>query len=630
EGTFGGLVVNGETQGATAGTLASNLLNGVPISKLPIIKTSPNTPMFDHQALMRFGLSIRNIPAGSRLINPPDSLLDRYQNFIWPTIGLLGIETLLIALLLLNFIWRRRSEQRLKASEADFKKLIEASPIPLRVSRLGGEIIYVNKQFREMFGYTTKDIPTLQQWFEKAYPDPEYRAQIVDFWNDEVEKNARIGTPIAIREWRIRCKDGSEREIAFGHTQLSELGVTTMFDVTERNRVLRERQELEQKILQAQKMESLGVLAGGVAHDFNNLLTGILGGANLTLRKLPAESPLRARVETIAKSAERAADLTRQMLDYSGQGHFVVETLDLNLIVDEMIQLLKSAISKDAMLRIELAQISVPVEADATQIRQVVMNLITNASDALQEKPGVISISTGVMHADTTYLAGSYLNDDLEPGNYAFVEISDTGNGMTEETQTRIFDPFFTTKFTGRGLGLAAVLGIIRGHQGAIRIYSEPGAGTSFKILFPCRSNAQIAKKQEQTFPIPTDLVEQCGAVLIVDDDATVRSVGHMMLEEYGFTIFSAEDGEAGLEQLRQHPQIGLVLLDLTMPKLNGEQVFREIRKTYSQTRVILSSGYNEQDATAHFIGKGLAGFLHKPYRTEDLLQKIVQVLTNA
>ncbi|WP_158247131.1 ABC transporter substrate binding protein [Geothermobacter hydrogeniphilus] len=627
-GTLGGLVVDGYRQGQHAARLALQILAGAAPETLAIERESPNTPLFDDRALRRFGIDPDRLPRDAIIRNRPQSFYQRHKTAIWAGAGTVLLQSLVLLLLIANILRRRLAEKKLATSEANFRQLIEDSPNPIRVTRLGGNIDFVNRRFTEVFGYTRDDLPNMDAWFDKAYPDDDDRKRVRHFWNSQIEQSSSFGNPVEMQEWKVRCKNGDIRDIEFNHSQLGELGVSIMFDVTRRNRAEQERRALEQKILQAQKLESLGILAGGIAHDFNNLLMGILGCADLTLGKLPPESPVRDMVKMIVKSAERAADLTSQMLAYSGKGRFVVETINLNELVEEMAHLLQTVISKTALLRLNLAQVPVLTEADPTQLRQVIMNLITNASDAIGKRSGVISITTGVMDADAEYLAGSYLDDNLQPGPFTFVEVSDSGAGMGEETRRRIFDPFFTTKFAGRGLGLAAVLGIVRSHHGAIRIYSEPGKGTSFKILLPCCTSAVRHPETSRAATLPTDLAERCGAILIVDDDETVRSVGRMMLEEYGFKVHLAEDGREGVDLLRRNPdRIGLVLLDLTMPHIDGEEAFRQMRTIKPDIRVILSSGYNEQDATDLMAGKGLAGFLHKPYRSEDLLTKVIETL---
>jgi two-component system, cell cycle sensor histidine kinase and response regulator CckA len=293
-----------------------------------------------------------------------------------------------------------------------------------------------------------------------------------------------------------------------------------------------------------------------------------------------------------------------------------------------MTSLLGVSISKKAVINYELAKKLPAVEADVTQVRQVVMNVITNASEALGEGSGVLRIVTGAEEYDRDYFRSTVLEEGLEPGTYVSIEISDTGSGIEPSLQDKIFDPFFSTKFTGRGLGLAAVLGIIRGHSGTIKVYSEVGHGSTFKILLPASGRAA------------TPLGEQAsaetawrgeGLVLLVDDEEIVRTVGEHMLEQFGFRAMTACDGVEGVELLRQFAdEIVLVVLDLTMPRMDGEEALQEIRRICPSVPVILSSGYNEQDVSARFTGLGLAGFVQKPYRAETLREKLRETLASS
>ena len=396
-------------------------------------------------------------------------------------------------------------------------------------------------------------------------------------------------------------------------------------EITERQRAEAERRAIESKVLEVQKLESLGVLAGGIAHDFNNLLVGIMGNAGLALADLPPDSPVREHVERIETTALRAGELAREMLAYSGKGRFIVTALDLTALVRDMTHLLGVSIGKSVTLRYDLASEPLMVAGDATQLRQVAMNLVINASDAIGERNGVITVATGQLTADRAYLAATFIDQGLEPGPCAFLEISDTGSGMDAETQARIFDPFFTTKFTGRGLGLAAVLGIVRGHRGALKVYSEPGRGSTFKMLLPLASGAD--GDPAVTAPsTPTWRGE--GTVLVVDDEPLVRDVTGAMLRRFGFEVVTATDGEEGVRLFRSSPdRFRLVLLDLTMPRMSGVEVFRHIRAIRGATPIVLMSGYSEDDAAGRFAGKGLAGFLEKPFSPADLRETVRRAL---
>ncbi len=297
----------------------------------------------------------------------------------------------------------------------------------------------------------------------------------------------------------------------------------------------------------------------------------------------------------------------------------------LSELVEEMAHLLQAVVSKRAVLKYEFAPELPAIEGDAAQIRQVVMNLITNASDALEDRSGVIAVGTGVIEADRTYLEETFPGDDLAEGQYAFVEVSDTGCGMDEGTRRQIFDPFFTTKFTGRGLGLAAVLGIVRGHQGAIRIYSELGRGTTVKVLLPTK--ASLSEVRPIAAADATDWRAE-GLALVVDDDEIVREVAKAILEQAGFSVVVAADGVEAVELFQKRPdEFCFVLLDMTMPRMDGIKTFQALRRVRPAVKVVLSSGYNEQDATDRVRGKGLAGFAQKPYTPAELLQIVRGVL---
>jgi signal transduction histidine kinase/ActR/RegA family two-component response regulator len=404
--------------------------------------------------------------------------------------------------------------------------------------------------------------------------------------------------------------------------------------IAESKQAEEEKLALERQVRHAQKLESLGVLAGGIAHDFNNILMAILGNADLALDELSPMSPARGSIREIKKAAKRAAELVKQMLAYSGKGRFVVEPIDAGGLIEEISHLLEVSISKKSVLKHNLAENLPTFDGDVTQIRQVIMNLITNASEAIGDKSGVISLSTGAMGCDRAYLndinevVRASLDEPLPEGVYTYFEVADTGCGMDAETIEKIFDPFFTTKFTGRGLGMSAVLGIVRGHKGALKIYSEVGKGTTFKILFPANElpdNGFALRRKDQAEG--KDWLGS-GTVLVADDEETVCAVVKKMLELMGFSVLTAPDGREALKVFREHAdEIVCVLLDLTMPHMDGEEAFRTMRRLHPGITVILCSGYNEQDATQRFAGKGLAGFIQKPYNMAALREKLVDVL---
>jgi PAS domain S-box-containing protein len=373
-----------------------------------------------------------------------------------------------------------------------------------------------------------------------------------------------------------------------------------------------------------QKLESIGVLAGGIAHDFNNLLHVVLGNADIALSQLSQTAPAREPLEEVVRATLRAADLTRQLLAYSGKGAFVIRHLDLSSEVRDMATLLRTAISKQAVLAWELAPELPAIRADATQVRQIVMNLITNASDALGDNGGTITLRTGVVHSR------ELKNDRFgEPrrgeggeaayGRYVYLEVADTGVGMIQDTLNRIFDPFFSTKFTGRGLGLAAVMGIVRAHNGLIRIRTEPGQGTSFRVLFPPVPGK--ARKEEEPAGIRSGW-RGSGTILVVDDEQGVREIAERMLHEIGYCTIAAEDGRQAIDILeRTKDEITGMLLDVSMPHMGGQETLRRLRAIHPDLPVVMMSGYTEQ-VVAEQLGESShsTAFLQKPFVAEDLV----------
>jgi PAS domain S-box-containing protein len=482
--------------------------------------------------------------------------------------------------------------------------------------------LLVNRGARDNLGYTMEELQSLTPVDLK----PEFTEETFD----QLLGPLRSGEQEVVRFTTMHSrKDGSlyPAEVYLQRTVFmsSSAFVAIIIDISQRRQAEEERMCLEAQIQHAQKLESLGVLAGGIAHDFNNLLVGILGNANLALSELLPGSPARDFLKQIDVAAQHAADLTRQMLAYSGRGKFVVQALDLSLVVEEMLHMMKVSISKKVGLRLNLDHDLPAIEADASQISQVIMNLVTNASEAIGDECGVIALSTGIRECDLDYLAGTYLNEGLSEGTFISLEVSDTGCGMSQETIDKIFDPFFTTKFTGRGLGLAAVMGIVRGHGGAMRVSSELGHGTVFTVLLP--SSSRQAEDTAARTPQPL-MWRGSGTVLVADDEMTVRELARRVLERAGLEVLLAEDGKQALEIFRAHAdEIRVVLLDMTMPHLDGEETFGEMRGLRPDVSVILSSGYSEQEATERFEGRGLAGFLQKPYRPSRLIDAMRSVL---
>ena len=391
----------------------------------------------------------------------------------------------------------------------------------------------------------------------------------------------------------------------------------------ERTRAEDQRRRLEAQVQNSQKLESLGVLAGGIAHDFNNLLTVVLSHAELSRSQLPEGSPVRLSIREIEQAAERAAELAKQMLAYSGRGTFLIGPVPLDRLVKEIAKLLTTVINKKADLRFDLAPAT--IEGDATQIRQIVMNLITNASDALENKSGTISLRTGVREMGAAELRSSVLMEELQPGNYAFVEVQDSGCGMSEATLSRIFDPFFTTKPTGRGLGLSAVVGIVRSHRGTIHVDTNHGRGTTFRIVFPAVGDR---KAVDRPAPTAAGTLSGTGTILVVDDEAAVNKLTCDVLKKSGFQTITARDGREGLALFEQHrPEIQAIVLDLSMPQLSGLEVATRVRQLSPDLPILFTSGYNRQESSEPLAEIRCAAFLQKPFRPTSLVAAVRELI---
>ncbi|WP_243319082.1 PAS domain S-box protein [Geothrix paludis] len=508
----------------------------------------------------------------------------------------------------------RRDAKALRESEARFRHLVEVMGEGMWVLDPEGRTTFVNRRMAQILGYAPEEMigrPLSDFMFEED--------------RDTSDRNMaqRRNGISSQHDFRFRKKDGSEVwTIVTGNPVMDDerrvvsvLGIIT--DITERRRA-------EQAQLQSQKLESLGVLAGGIAHDFNNLLTAILGNISLAQMCTPPLSPARPYLENLEKSVHRATGLTRQMLAYSGRGRFLVEPLDLNQAVEEMSHLLGVSISKKVALRFQFQPGLPALMAEASQIQQVVMNLVTNASEAIGDGEGIVSIRTGTQAYSEEDLVRDFPGQTIAPGTFITLEVSDTGQGMSPDVQARIFEPFFTTKFTGRGLGLSAMQGIVRGHKGGIRLYSEVGKGTTFKLIFPAGLEAEPGPSAEDA----SVSWSGSGTILVVDDEESVRGVAGALLRSMGFDVIEARDGQEGLERFKaEGGRIKAVLLDLTMPHMDGVEAFRRLRALDPACRVVLMSGYNEQEAVHEFLGKGLVAFVQKPFRRAGLMQAMQKAL---
>ncbi len=519
-----------------------------------------------------------------------------------------------------NINERKRTERALFEKEEQIRLAAEAAQIGTWHRDLTTGATRWSPQLERIFGLAPGSFrgnlehalslihPGDRQWFSQSLARAAEKKAAFEFefrlvrWDGEVRWVLTRGQPIQIAG------------------QAATLAGIAM-DMTSRKR-------LEEKMRQAQKLESLGILAGGIAHDFNNLLVGILGNAGVLMDRTPPESPMRETIENLMQASERAAHLTRQMLAYSGKGRMVVERLHLDRQIREILALIDASIPKGVKVEVYADSGLPPIEGDAGQIQQLIMNLAINAAEAIGPGGGTVTISIGAREIDDAGGRDSMVGDSIQPGSYVVLEVHDNGIGMDAATQAKIFDPFFTTKFTGRGLGLAAVQGIVRGHRGALTVYSEPGIGTTFKVYLPQAPHAEEAAPRPAA-QTAGELRGDGKVILVVDDEELLQRTLKAALERYGYKVLTAGGGPEAIRILQQQEPdgIALVLLDMTMPGMSGEDTFSEIRAIHNGVPVVATSGYNEMEALRRF-GTGLSGFIQKPYTPGNLAKKIADVLS--
>lgn len=525
-----------------------------------------------------------------------------------------------IALIATDLRERKRNEQIVEAGKLA-QAILEQAAVAILVTDPTGRIIQASQDSEQLAGTAV-----LLRDFDSVFtlrPSQEEGGLTFPQVLAKLQQEGKITGLPAIAS----TSDGRSFDVLINATLLAGpdsevLGcVIVLVDITGRKR-------LERKLFEKQKLESIGILAGGIAHDFNNLLVGILGNASLAQEMVPEGSDAAEPLELIVKCSQAAAHLIRQMLAYSGKGQFVIEPVDLPGVVRQTIQLLRSSIPARVALHLEAPQSLPPVEADASQMQQVVMNLILNGAEAIGDESGVLMVRTGSRNLDRRFIEEELEDAGIEPGTYVFLEVRDSGCGMDETTQARIFDPFFTTKFTGRGLGLAAVAGIVRGHNGGIQVTSSPGNGSRFVVYFPAargKLGYQVAELPRQSI----EILRSTGTVLVVDDEDLVLQTAKLALERRGYAVLLATSGRAAIDLLRTEPdRISLVLLDFTMPGMNGLDTLKELRKIAPGLKILVSSGYPEAETMKLFAGLQVSGFVQKPYTPLMLANKVKACLS--
>ena len=520
-----------------------------------------------------------------------------------------------------KFRMRRQIEEQriaLAASERKHRILLEALPQLVWVADAEGMVEYANRRWWEYTGLAPA--PRIRM-NEAVHAEDRER-----YWQAR-RRAVAASAPFEMEVRLRRAADRTDRWHLIRMVSMTESGESGKWLGTGTD--IEDLKRAERVIQQKQKWESIGLLAGGIAHDFNNLLVGILGGASYAADVLPASHPIQPTLDNIVKSGERAAQLTRQMLAYSGKGHFFIERLDLPAIVNETFQLVRALIPQNVTINIQTAGSLPFIDADASQMQQVIMNLIINGAEAIPEgQPGMVNVWTSAEEIGAgSFPAGLATPNELTAGTFVVLEVHDTGCGMNEEIKSKIFDPFFTTKFAGRGLGLAAVQGILRSTGGWITVQSAPGEGSLFRVMIPAARATVLLEPLEPVTEAPVERIPD-GTILLIDDEEIVRKVAQIALERAGYRVLTAPDGATGLVMLKEHQTlISLVLLDMGMPEMSGKEVLNRIRASGDSVPVVICSGYSEPEVLQQFADCDFTAVIQKPFKTKELPELIARAL---
>lgn len=515
---------------------------------------------------------------------------------------------------------RKQAEKGLQAEKEKFRFLSENAPFGMVMISKDGTFKYINTKFNDIFGYDLNDIPNGKTWCRKAYPDPEYRHQVVSAWIDDLA-SSEVGQKRP-RVFKVKCKNGSEKIANFIHVLL-ETGESLMTceNITKRKQAEEEREKLQTRLSQAQKMESIGILAGGIAHNFNNILMGIQGRISLMMMDKNTFDSDYEHLKATERYIKNAVELTRDLLGFAREGNCKVRPTDLNLLIKNENKMFGRA-RREVRINGRYEKDLWIVEVDQNQIKQALFNLYVNAWQAMPGG-GALYIQTENVTLNEKY------NESFEitPGKYIKVSVTDTGIGIDEATRERIFDPFFTTKNVaqGFGMGLASVYGIIKNHGGFINVYSEKDKGTTFNIYLPASERETLGKSVE----VKQNKIQYGqGTVLLVDDEKMIAEVGQAMLEKLGYKVFTAESGQKALDLYeKKKDEIDLVILDMIMPGMGGEKTLDRMKRMGGDSRILLSSGYSISQKTKEILDRGCSGFIQKPFTMEKISRKVHEAL---
>ena len=518
---------------------------------------------------------------------------------------------------------RKKAQQALAESEARFRALFKMAPIPMATLSMDGRVLDVNDRLTEVLGYVIDDIPTLEDWWRLAHPDPEYRRRLIADWNEAFDRVSTSTAPYNLGEIRVTCKNGTELTTIINTNRIRDFIVASFFDITERKLAEQERQKLQEQLLQSQKLEAVGVLAGGVAHDFNNMLGAITGFAELALQTMDAGSPEIQYLKHIQEAARHSVELTSQLLAFARKQAIAPTTLDLNRSVESMLNILRRLLGENIELNWRPMNGACIVRLDPSQLSQVLTNLCVNARDAIEDV-GKITIETAAVSFDKDYCE---VHGGFVPGHYMMLAVSDDGAGMDRETIDHIFDPFFTTKQQGKGtgLGLAMIYGIVKQNEGFVNVYSEPGRGTTFRIYFPCHATEDEPILPEEVNEVPYSRGE---TILMVEDDPLFRDMGITMLRRLGYNVMAAATPGEAIKMAQTHgPTFDLMITDVIMPEMNGRDLAARIKEVSPDIKLLFMSGYTADVIVNRGVLEEGIHFIQKPFSLTEVAARIREVL---
>ncbi|MCX8110217.1 MAG: PAS domain S-box protein, partial [Syntrophorhabdaceae bacterium] len=505
----------------------------------------------------------------------------------------------------------KKAQTQIKVEKDRLQTILDNMPLGVILVEKDNAFSYVNPEFIKLFGYDTKDIQKGRDWIRKAYPDKEYREMVATTWKEDI-KRLKQGDTVS-RIFKVTCRDGKEKEVRFQTAKLESGEILVVCeDITEHTK-------MEQQLAHAQKMEAIGVLAGGVAHDFNNLLMGIQGNVSLMLFKLDSSHPNYKRLTHIEDLIRNGAMLTRQLLEFARGAQRDIRPININEIARKTAEMF-GRMKKEITIHGRYEEGLYTIDADAGQIEQILMNLFINAWQAMAGG-GEIFVETSNVYLDKKFTDPH----QVTPGRYIKISVTDTGSGMDEKTKEKIFEPFFTTKEVGKGtgLGLSTVYGIVKGYKGIINVYSEPGKGTTFNIYLPASQKISVLEAR-----LPEGMDGGQETVLLIDDEEVILNVGKDLLEALGYRVYTAKGGQKAVEIYKEKGKdIDLIILDMIMPGKGGEETFEELHSINPDVRVILASGYSMDGAAERVMKKGCRGFIQKPFNLNELSNKIREVL---